>query len=220
MVQVKICGLKTPDMVQVCAAAGADWIGLNLVPASPRNILGEGQGSSDLLYDLLFAAVDVNIRTVALVSDADERTWNILSGAVQPDVIQLHGAETPEFVAHLRANRAPSIEIWKAIGVSDAADLAKCEAYIAADRLLIDAKAPEGAAYAGGHGAPFDWSILNNWNAPKPWLLAGGLTSENVSAAIAATGATAVDVSSGVERARGVKDAALIEQFISAAKGA
>ena len=135
MVQVKICGLKTPEMVRVCAASGADWIGLNLVPASPRNILGDGAGGSDLLYDLLFAAADVEVRTVALVADADERTRRILSGAVMPDVIQLHGKETPDQVAEWKAAVPPSIEIWKAVGVSEAADLASANAYRAADRL-------------------------------------------------------------------------------------
>ena len=97
-------------------------------------------------------------------------------------------------------------------------DLTAIEAFTAADRFLLDAKPPKGAKASGGHGAAFDWTILKGWRAPKPWLLAGGLTAENVAEAIAATGATAVDVSSGVERARGVKDAALIESFIEAAK--
>ena len=207
-------------MVRVCATSGANWIGLNLVPASPRNILGEGPASSDLLCDLLFAAAEVNMRAVALVANPDERTLKILTGAVMPDAIQFHGQETPEQIAEFREAIPPSIEVWKALGVGETADLAATEAYTAADRLLLDAKPPKGAEVAGGHGTPFNWSILKNWQAPKPWLLAGGLTSETVSLAIAATGATAVDVSSGVERARGVKDAALIEQFISAAKGA
>ena len=218
MTNVKICGLKDPAMIAQAAKAGADWIGLMLVPESPRNILGDGPGASDLLYDLLFAAAEANIRSVAVLSDPDERTLRILSGAVQPDVFQMHGSETPDQIADLRSHLPPSIEVWKAIGVRSHEDLAQCEAYTHADRLLIDAKAPEGAAYSGGHGQSFDWSILNHWQAPKPWILAGGLTPGNVASAIAATGATAVDVSSGVERERGVKDAALIEQFISAAK--
>ena len=218
MVQVKICGLKQPDMLHRAAQAGADWVGLNLVPESPRSILGEGQGASDLYYDMLFAAADVEILSVALVANPDQRALRLFSGAVMPDVIQLHGNEAPEFVAELKAGLPPSIEVWKAIGVREAGDLEVGEMYSAADRLLIDAKPPEGAAYSGGHGQTFDWSILRDWQAPKPWLLAGGLTTENVASAISATGATAVDVSSGVERARGVKDATLIEQFISAAK--
>lgn len=220
MAQVKICGIKDEDMLRSAARAGADWVGFVMVPASPRNILGEGPGSSDLYYDLLFAAAEAEMRTAALISDADDRTLRILSGAVMPDAIQLHGSESPEEVARMRAAAPPSIEIWKAIGVRDQSDLAQCDAYEAADRLLIDAKAPEGAAYSGGHGMPFDWAILKNWNAPRPWFLAGGLTAGNVQEAITATGATAVDVSSGVESARGVKDAALIDAFIKAAKAA
>ena len=220
MTQVKICGIKDTGMLSHAARAGADWIGIVMVPASPRNILGEGPGSSDLYYDLLFAAAEANVRTVALIADADDRTVQILSGAVMPDAIQLHGHETPEMVAKFRTHFPPSIEMWKALGVSEIADLEAAEAYTAADRLLLDAKPPKGADAAGGHGEPFDWSILQDWRAPKPWLLAGGLTPENVAGAIAATGAAAVDVSSGVERARGVKDAALIEQFIKAAKEA
>ena len=220
MVDVKICGLKSPDIVRACAVSGADWIGLNLVPESPRNILGEGKGGSDLLYDLLFAAAEVHLRTVALVANPDARTLRILSGAVMPDVIQFHGQETPDQIAEFRGMFPPSIEIWKAIGVGEKADLEAVEHYTAADRLLLDAKPPKGADAAGGHGEPFDWAILKDWQAPKPWFLAGGLTPENVSLAIAATGTSGVDVSSGVERTRGVKDAALIEQFIKAAKGA
>ena len=220
MAQVKICGIKDEDMLRTAARAGADWVGFVMVPASPRNILGEGPGSSDLYYDLLFAAAEAEMRTAALISDADDRTLRILSVAVIPDVIQLHGSESPDDVARMREGAPPSVEIWKAIGVREAADLETAETFAAADRLLIDAKAPPGAAYAGGHGSVFDWSLLNNWHSPKPWLLAGGLTPDNVAEAIAATGATAVDVSSGVERTRGVKDAALIEQFIKAAKGA
>ena len=110
-------------MVRAAAAAGADWLGLNLVPASPRCVLGGGKGGSNLFYDLLFAAADANIRTAALIADADERTLNILSGAVMPDAIQLHGSETPTYVSELKATVPPSIEIWKAIGVRTAADL-------------------------------------------------------------------------------------------------
>ena len=220
MAQVKICGIKDTEMLKHAARVGADWVGFVMVPASPRNIIGEGPGATDLYYDLLFAAAELNIRSVALIANADARTVQILSGAVMPDAIQLHGNETPNVVEEFRAQFPPSIEIWKAIGVSEAADLDAALSYTAADRLLLDAKPPKGAEAAGGHGAVFDWEILKNWRAPKPWFLAGGLTVENVQTAISATGATAVDVSSGVERERGVKDAALIEQFISAAKEA
>ena len=131
-------------------------------------------------------------------------------------VLQLHGRETPERVAEIRTRTG--CEVWKAFGVETAGDLTGAGAFSAADRLLIDAKPPKDADRTGGHGQAFDWSILKDWTAPKPWILAGGLTPENVAGAIAATGAPAVDVSSGVERLRGLKDKELVRAFLRAAK--
>ena len=207
-------------MLRVAAEAGADWIGLNLVPASPRYI-GHGRDSvANRLVDLLLEAAGANVRAAVLIADPDEPTLRLLSGAVAPDVVQLHGRETPDFVAGLRSVLPGSVEVWKAVGVESRDDLEFANTFAAADRLLIDAKPPRDADVAGGHGHTFDWSILDKWDAPKPWLLAGGLTPENVERAIAATGAAAVDVSSGVERERGVKDRELIRSFIAAAKAA
>lgn len=207
-------------MLRVSAEAGADWVGLNLVRASPRYI-GHGRDSvANRFVDLLLAAAEVNIRTVALVADPDEPTLRLLSGSVAPDVIQLHGQETPDFVAGLRSVLPNTVEVWKAIGVETAEDLDAANRYTAADRLLIDAKPPKNAEITGGHGRSFNWAILKNWEPAKPWLLAGGLTPDTVAGAIAETGTDAVDVSSGVERERGIKDEVLIRDFVSAAKGA
>lgn len=207
MTKVKICGLSEPETLRAAVRAGADWIGFMFVENSPRAVTPAAAAS--LLLGI------GNAVPVAVVSDASADLLDEIS-ELQFPVIQLHGTETPEQVATLK--NQTGAEIWKAIGVQTASDLTLCDRYAAADRLLIDAKAPDGADYAGGHGTSFDWSILKDWDAPKPWLLAGGLKPENVKDAIAATGATAVDVSSGVERARGLKDAALIEAFLQAAK--
>ena len=207
MVKVKICGLTDPDMVGYTARAGADWIGFNFAPGSPRRITPEAAAS------LLLQVGDA--RPVGLMVDPDDAMVDQISALGFP-VLQLHGSETPARVAAIKARTG--LEIWKVIGVSGAADLTAASDFKAADRLLIDARAPEGAAYAGGHGVPFDWSLLDRWTPPRPWLLAGGLTPENVGEAISRTGAPAVDVSSGVERRRGLKDRALISAFIAAAK--
>ena len=208
-------------MVGSAAKSGAEWVGFNLVPTSPRYIgRDEYERVSDKLYDLLGSAQEHHVRSVVLMVDPDIAFLRALTDAVLPDVIQLHGAETPEFVSALRAAIPSYTEIWKVIGVANRSDLGQTTGFTAADRLLIDAKPPSGADRTGGHGIAFDWSILKGWRAPKPWLLAGGLTPENVASAIAATGADAVDVSSGVERESGVKDSGLIKDFIAAASAA
>lgn len=208
-VQVKICGIRTHDALHAAVSAGADWIGFNFVPASPRAVtIGEA--------DLLLA--ETGFATgVALVADADNDLIDAIRFTGFP-IIQLHGSETPERVAQIKART--DCKIWKAIGVSAHEDLHMAGAFDAADRLLIDARPPQGAAMKGGHGSAFDWSILDGWDAPKPWILAGGLTPSNIAQAIRVTSARAVDVSSGVERARGVKDGALVEAFIRAVKEA
>ncbi|MFN7180980.1 phosphoribosylanthranilate isomerase [Hyphomonas sp.] len=208
MTLAKICGLTDPDMVSFAAAEGADWIGLNFIPASPRFVSREAAGE---LLRAMGAA-----RAVALL--ADPTVAEVMdTAALGFPVLQLHGSETPERVAEIRA--MTGLEIWKAAGIRNADDLARAAAFEAADRLLLDAKAPEGSGQGGGHGAVFDWALLKGWTAPKPWLLAGGLTPANVAEAIRATGAAAVDVSSGVERERGVKDRELVRAFLRAAKG-
>ena len=209
MTLVKICGLKDPDLVRFCAAEGADWIGFVFAEASPRYVT---PAAAETLLMGVGRAVPV-----ALMVDPDDKLLAAVTELRVP-VIQLHGNETPERVAVIKASTG--CEIWKAIGVASKEDLAGAGAYEAADRLLIDAKPPKGADRTGGHGMAFDWSILEGWQPPKPWILAGGLTPENVGEAIAATGAPAVDVSSGVERVRGLKDRELVRAFLRAAKAA
>lgn len=208
MTEVKICGVSDPSITRHTAAAGADWIGFNFVEASPRYV-------SLSRADVCLPEIGFT-KAIALVVDASDDVIVAL-GHIGFSNFQLHGEETPQRVAEIKA--MVSGEVWKALGVATAEDLLTAETYTAADRLLIDAKPPKGAEMTGGHGASFDWSLLKGWQAPKPWMLAGGLTPENVAGAVAATGAPGVDVSSGVEAARGVKDADKITAFIKAVKG-
>lgn len=208
MTLTKICGLTDPDLVAFAAREGADWIGLNFIAQSPRYVTPEAA-------ETLLLSVGRAI-PVALLADPDDAAVTRIAALGFP-VIQLHGQETPERLDRVRAMTGR--EVWKAIGVRTHADLEAAAAFTSAGRLLIDAKAPEGSGQGGGHGATFDWTILDGWAAPKPWLLAGGLTPENVAEAIRGTGAPAVDVSSGVERVRGLKDRELVRAFLRAAKG-
>ena len=208
MEKVKICGLRDGDTVRYADRAGADWIGFVFVEASPRAVTTAAAAS-------LLLQVRSSV-PVALLVDPDDAFIEEVAG-LGISVIQLHGRETPARIADIKSKSG--LEIWKAIGVSAPSDLEMAADFIAADRLLIDAKPPEGATRTGGHGAAFDWSILQSWTAPKPWILAGGLTPDNVAGAIRTTGADAVDVSSGVEAVRGVKSPELISAFITAARG-
>jgi phosphoribosylanthranilate isomerase len=207
MTLVKICGLKDPDLVAFAAREGADWIGF-MFPASPRQVT---LAAAETLLLSVGKAVPV-----AVLLDAPDAEVRAVAALGFP-VLQLHGSETPERVAEIKA--MTGAEVWKVLGVRAAGDLDRAADYAPADRLLLDAKPPEGADRAGGHGTVFDWSLLKGWAAPKPWILAGGLTPENVAAAIGQTAAPAVDVSSGVERIRGLKDRELVRAFLRAAKG-
>lgn len=207
MTQVKICGLKDPDLVAFAAREGADWIGF-MFPVSPRQV-------TLAAAETLLLSVGKAVPVAVLLDPPDEEVRAV--AALGFPVLQLHGQETPGRVAEIKA--MTGAEVWKVLGVRSAGDLAQAGDYGAADRLLLDAKPPEGDAQKGGHGAAFDWSLLKGWTAPKPWILAGGLTPENVADAIGQTAAPAVDVSSGVERRRGLKDRELVRAFIRAAKG-
>lgn len=193
-------------MVRRAASAGADWIGFVFFDRSPRAVTPEAAET------LLLSVGDAI--PVALLVDPDDALVNRIT-ALGIHVLQLHGGESPERVAEIKARTGA--EIWKAVGVSGKADLPGLTDFAAADRFLIDARPPQDASRPGGHGEAFDWSILEGWQAPRPWLLAGGLTQENVAEAIARTGADAVDVSSGVERAPGLKDWAKVRAFLQAA---
>jgi phosphoribosylanthranilate isomerase len=207
MTRVKICGLSDPDLVRFCAAEGADWIGFVFFEASPRYVTPEAA-------ETLLLGVGRAVPVALLVDPDDQLIDRVTRTGIR--VLQLHGSETPERVADIKERTG--CEVWKALGVATAEDLAGAGAFDIADRLLIDAKPPAGADRTGGHGAAFDWTILEGWDAPRPWILAGGLTPENVAAAIAATGAPAVDVSSGVEKLRGLKDRERVRAFLRAAK--
>jgi phosphoribosylanthranilate isomerase len=210
-VEVKICGLSTPETVEAAITAGADLIGFVFFPSSPRNVTLEQAAR-------LAALARGRAKSVALVVDADDQLLSAIAGHVQPDIIQAHGSETPGRVAEIE--RLTGKPVIKAIRVKDAGDIAAAAEFsTVASLILYDAKAPEtlGSALPGGNGHAFDWGLLEGSRRPA-FMLAGGLTPENVAEAIRVTGAPMVDVSSGVEIAPGVKDPGLIRKFIEAAK--
>ncbi|WP_374642657.1 phosphoribosylanthranilate isomerase [Tabrizicola sp.] len=210
-VRVKICGLRTAADVAAAAAAGAAYAGFVFFPKSPRHLTVAAARA-------LALEAPEGLCKVALTVDADEATLDAIVEAVPLDMLQLHGHETPERVAEVKARYG--LPVMKAIGVADEGDLAGLmEMSLAADQLLIDAKPPKGAALPGGNGLAFDWRLLVGRKWLRPWMLAGGLTPENVAQAVRLTGARQVDVSSGVESAPGVKDHAKIAAFVEAAQG-
>lgn len=219
MTQVKICGLKDTAHIRAAAEAGADWVGFVLFAKSPRNVMGVGEDALDEAADLSDFAQDIGLRSVILLVDPDEDLFDDVLHEIEPDAIQLHGRESPDQVLRWWRDCAGTCELWKAVGVSSEADLEDLDQW-RVDRLLIDAKPPEDADRPGGNGEAMDWTLLEDFDPGIPWLLAGGLTPDNVADAIAATDAPAVDVSSGVERAPGLKDEDLIRAFIDAAKSA
>jgi phosphoribosylanthranilate isomerase len=202
--RVKICGINDPAAFDAAVAADADWIGFNFFPPSPRYVTPTAARA-------LSARSPGGPRRVGLFVDPSWEKIAETLDAVRLDVLQLYGAAD---FSTLRARFG--LPVWRPVGVTAAADLPLASG--GADMLLMEAKPPPDATRPGGNATRFDWSLLRGWAAPAPWILAGGLTAENVAAAIAATGAGAVDVSSGVERARGAKDAALIRGFITAAR--
>jgi phosphoribosylanthranilate isomerase len=209
--RVKICGLRESADVEAAVKAGAAYVGFVFFPRSPRNLL-PAEASR------LAAAVPPGIAKVALTVDADDAALDALLGQVPVDILQLHGHESPERVADVRARFG--LPVMKAVGVAGEEDLPALEEHgRVADQLLVDAKPPKGARLPGGNGLAFDWRLIAGRRWPVPWMLAGGLTPENVAEAIRLTGARQVDVSSGVERAPGVKDADRIAAFIAAACG-
>ena len=207
--RVKICGLRDAASVATAVEAGARYLGFVFFAKSPRNIAVAQ--ARDLAVE-----VPMGVAKVALVVNATDAELAEIVEAVPLDMLQLHGAETPARVAEIRARFG--LPVMKAIGVAEAADLAQIPGYEAvADQILLDAKAPKGAMLPGGNGLAFDWRLVKDHKFSKPWMLAGGLTPENVAEAVRLTGALQVDVSSGVESSAGVKDAALIRAFLRAA---
>jgi len=211
-ISVKICGLSTAEMVHAAIDARASHIGFMFYERSPRNVT-IAQATS--LRKLLPATV----QAVAVLVDPDDTLLDEVVQTVRPDMLQLHGSETPERVAAIKTRA--DLPIMKVISVADAADVAAADIYEkVADLLLFDAKPPKSMANAlpGGNALSFDWSLIADADPRLPWMLSGGLTPDNVAEAISRTGARMVDVSSGVEDAPGQKNEALIRAFVKAAQ--
>ena len=209
-VSVKICGLATVDDVRACADAGANYMGLVFFEKSPRNI------TIPAARELALAA-PLGLAKVALVVNPSDAELDAITGTVPLDMLQLHGRETPERVAEVKARYG--LPVMKAVGIADGDDLPKLESYFGvADQILVDAKPPKGGELPGGNGLSFDWRLIAGRRWPCPWMLAGGLTTENVAEAVKMTGAKQVDVSSGVEDAPGQKNAKLIQKFVQSSR--
>ena len=206
---IKICGLTTADALEAAIRARADHAGFVFFPPSPRNLSPRDAAP-------LADRAGARISRVGLFVDAADETIAEALAAAKLDVLQLHGQETPERAAQVKARFG--LPVWKALSVASAADVARAPAYAgAADLLLFDAKTPKGTL-PGGMGLAFDWSLVANWKGPLAWGLAGGLNPDNVAEAVQRTGAPLVDTSSGVESAPGVKDSDRIAAFCRAAR--
>ncbi|HUD89813.1 MAG TPA: phosphoribosylanthranilate isomerase [Xanthobacteraceae bacterium] len=209
---VKICGLSTPEALDVALDAGADMVGFVFFPPSPRHLAFDAAR-------VLGQRVRGRAQKVALTVDADDATFSALVEALHPDMLQLHGKEAPARVAALR--RRFGLPVMKAIAVAAPADLDAIATYApVADRLLFDARAPRDATRPGGLGKSFDWHLLEHLDPGVPFMLSGGLDAGNVGEALRITRAPGVDVSSGVERALGEKDPDKIRAFVRAARAA
>ncbi len=211
-VSVKICGLTTVEQIQAAATAGARYVGFVFFPKSPRHL--DVPKAAELA-----GQVPLGIAKVALTVNATDAELDHILASVPLDMLQLHGKESTARVSEVKERYG--LPVMKAIGVADQADLAQIDVYSqVADQLLIDAKPPKEAVLPGGNGLSFDWRLLAGrkyWQCP--WMLAGGLTPDNVAEAVLMTGAQQVDVSSGVESAPGIKDAEKIRAFVSAVSG-
>lgn len=208
---IKICGIKTPDMLEAAIAAGADMVGFVHFPRSPRHV------EIDPLAELTSLARGRVESVVLLVNPDNSKVAEI--AALDPDWIQLHGPEAPHRVDAIRGEAG--IPILKAVGIGSPEDLPLLSDYEeVCDRLLLDAKAPKNSELPGGRGVAFNWDVLTGLDQDVTFMLSGGLTPDNVGEALTKVRPSGIDVSSGVERAPGVKDAALIAAFISAARAA
>jgi phosphoribosylanthranilate isomerase len=207
---VKICGLSTPETLEAALQAGADFVGFVFFPASPRHV--------DLTKArALGAQVKGRAGKVALSVDADDAALAEIVTSLRPDLLQLHGHETPDRVRHIR--RRFGLPVMKVLPIAAAEDLMAIADYEGVvDRLLFDARPPKDATRPGGLGKAFDWRLLEGVETPVPFMLSGGLDAANVAQALAMTRAAGVDVSSGVESAPGVKDMEKIRAFIRAAR--
>ncbi|PKP65116.1 MAG: phosphoribosylanthranilate isomerase [Alphaproteobacteria bacterium HGW-Alphaproteobacteria-7] len=206
---IKICGVSTPEALSACIAARADWCGLNFYAPSPRYVTGTQAAR-------LAEVSGTAIRRAGVFVDADDAAIGDAVSAGKLDAIQLHGDETPERAAAVRARFG--LPVWKVLCVASVDDIARADRYAGtADFILFDAKTPKGAM-PGGMGLVFDWSLLRQYKGALPWGLAGGLTPANVAEAVRLTGAPLVDTSSGVESAPGIKDVDRIAAFCKAAR--
>jgi phosphoribosylanthranilate isomerase len=215
MASVKICGITSESDLESAVEAGADMVGFVIVQTSPRFLdLARAQ-------TLIGRAVELGAEPWVVATVAVPWLDRLVEETPEIGAVQLHGRESPGQVAAF-ARKHQLVPVTKAMGIARPRDLAEAEAFDAADAFLFDAKPPEGADREGGHGRTFDWSMLKGFrvNGHEDWTLSGGLTPENVAEAILKSGAPAVDVSSGVEKSPGVKDAAKVRAFIAAAKGA
>jgi len=209
---IKICGLKTPQALDVALDSGANLVGFVFFPPSPRHIGFEAART-------LGQRVKGRAAKVALTVDANDEMLLDIINALNPDMLQLHGSETPDRVVAVRTRFG--LPVMKALAIAERRDLSPIREYAQfVDRLIFDARAPKDATRPGGLGKTFDWALLKNINAGVPFMLSGGLDAENVAEALRTTRAPGVDVSSGVERSAGEKDAEKIRAFIRAARAA
>jgi phosphoribosylanthranilate isomerase len=205
---VKICGLTTAEAIDRSVARGASHIGFIFFEKSPRNIAPDVAGD-------LADRVRGRVKVVAVTVDADDEELDDIVSLLRPDILQLHGHESPERILHIKA--LYGLPVMKAFSVREAADLDRVDAYIGvADRLLFDAKAPKGSELPGGNGVSFDWTLMASLDESVDYMLSGGLNRDNVATALASTRATGIDISSGVESAPGIKDLAMIDAFFDA----
>lgn len=212
MTATKICGLSNAESLGAAVSGGAAWVGFVFFPPSPRNVALDAAAA-------LGREVPGHVGRVGVFVDADDALIEAAVMAAGLTVVQLHGSETPARVAAVKARTR--LEVWKALSVRSAADLGAAGAWRGvADKLLLDAKPPAGAALPGGNGLRFDWRLLRGVTLPLPWLLSGGLDAQNVAEAVRVTGAAFIDVSSGVEDAPGKKSPDKIRQFLKAAAAA
>lgn len=209
---IKICGLKSADAIERAVRRGASHLGFIFFEKSPRNIEPDVAGQ-------LADAVRGSVKIVAVTVDADNDELDEIIDLLKPDMLQLHGSESPERVLNVKA--VYGLPVIKAFSIRDGDDLAKIDPYIGiADKFLFDAKPPVGSDLPGGNGVSFDWTLLRSLDEGVDYMLSGGLNKNNVAEALEVTGALGIDASSGVESAPGVKDLAMIDAFFDAIRSA
>jgi phosphoribosylanthranilate isomerase len=211
VIPFKFCGLSTPETVAAAVAAGSRWLGFNFFAPSPRYVMPDQAAG-------LMRGVPAGVGNVAVLVDADDALIDaVLAAGIE--ILQLHGRETPERIAAVKARTGR--EVWRATGVATRADIAAAIAGAGpADKLLLDAKAPKDSVLPGGNGLAFDWRLMIGVAPPMPWGLSGGLDAGNVGAALAVLRPAFVDVSSGIEERAGVKSVAKMQAFADAVRGA